>query len=306
MFCSDDKHPDDLIQGHINDLVVRALADGHELFDVLRVACLNPIKHYGLPVGTLRVGEPADFILVEDLTDFKVISTYINGVPVMQNGISLESDVAPDLINNFHVATIEKSRLVINGDAEMVYPIIEAHDSQLITSRVEIIMRPSHGQLLADPTQDILKIVVINRYTSHPNIGLAFIKGFGLRQGAIASSVAHDSHNIVAIGTDDEHLCHIINRIIETGGGIGAVNRGETHVLPLPIGGIMSELSGEEVAEHYSFLDRFVKEELGSSLTAPFMTLSFMALLVIPSLKISDQGLFDVDQFKLVYANAKK
>ncbi|HRN92829.1 MAG TPA: adenine deaminase C-terminal domain-containing protein, partial [Ferruginibacter sp.] len=149
---------------------------------------------------------------------------------------------------------------------------------------------------------DILKIAVINRYHPAPP-AVAFIKNFGLTHGAIASSVAHDSHNIVVVGTSDEAMCRAVNLIIEHRGGLSAVSNEATHVLPLPVAGLMSHDEGYKVAESYTAIDQFVKKTLGSTLTAPFMTLSFMALLVIPHLKLSDKGLFDGDQFTLLGSN---
>jgi adenine deaminase len=305
MFCSDDKHPDTLLLGHINQLVQRAVALGYSVFDVLQVACLNPVAHYRLPVGQLRVGDPADFILVKDLTDFQVLKTYLNGELVAKNGQCLLPATPVALANNFHAQPLSAAALELAAPnpatATASFPVIECFDGQLITARRDLPLPVANGQLQPDPAQDILKLVVLNRYTPGAAPAVAFIKGFGLTQGALASSVGHDSHNITAVGYDDESLARAINLVVAAQGGLAAVGpAGAEHVLPLPVAGLMSDQPGPAVAAAYSTLDHFAKAELGSGLQAPFMTLSFMALLVIPSLKLSDKGLFDGEQFAFV------
>jgi adenine deaminase len=304
MFCSDDKHPDTLLLGHINQLVQRAVALGYSVFDVLQVACLNPVAHYNLPVGQLRTGDPADFILVDNLTDFRVLKTYLDGNLVAENGQCLLPASPVALANNFHAQPIEATALALPtsvGQTSSTYPTIECFDGQLITARRDLGLPVANGQLRPDPSQDVLKLVVLNRYTPGAPPAVAFIKGFGLKQGALASSVGHDSHNITAVGHDDESLARAINLVVQAQGGLAAVGAaGEQHLLPLPVAGLMSDHPGPEVAAAYSALDDFAKTTLGSGLQAPFMTLSFMALLVIPSLKLSDKGLFDGEKFEFV------
>jgi adenine deaminase len=297
MFCSDDKHPDNLAVSHINELVKRAVAKGKNVFDVLKAACVTPVHHYGMEVGQLKVGDPADFILVEDLKDFTVIQTFIDGKKVAENGKTLIEKVPNKIINNFNTSKkkVEEFGLSANGNKVRV---IEALDGQLITPEVngEIIVHDGYAQ--SNPESDILKITVVNRYENLPP-AMAFIKNIGLKEGAIASSVGHDSHNIIAVGVDDASICKAVNLLIEKKGGVSAVSREEEMVLALPVGGIMSNGDGYQVAEAYTRIDQMAKK-MGSTLQSPFMTLSFMALLVIPDLKLSDKGLFDGQKFEFV------
>lgn len=300
MFCSDDKHPDSLVEGHINTLVKRSLTLGHNLFDVFQAACLNPVLHYRLPVGLLREGDPADFIVVDNLLDFNVLQTYLDGELVAEKGQSLLPDLRSEHVNNFNCSTKRPEDFICPSSAETVsLRIIEVLDGQLITNSIEEEVPTRNGAIENDTERDILKIAVVNRYQD-AQPALAFIRNFGLKSGAIASSVGHDSHNIIAVGCDDDSLCRAVNAVIEAKGGISAVGNGHEHILPLPIAGLMTDKDGYEVADAYTRLDQFVKQELKSTLTSPFMSLSFMALLVIPSLKLSDKGLFDGDKFSLV------
>ena len=298
MLCSDDKHPDGLVAGHINDLCARAVALGHDVFDVLRAACTNTVAHYRLPVGQLRVGDPADFIVVNDLTSFRVKRTYINGAQVAENGETFIESVSTHRLNNFHCTPRRPLdfRTPSKGHERWV---IEALDGQLITNKLKLPDVVSDGLSIPDLAHDVLKIAVVNRYRDAP-VATAWIKNFGLKRGAIASSVAHDSHNIVAVGTNDEDLCAAVNLVIAHHGGVSLADGGAHRVLPLPIAGIMSDADAYTVADAYSAMDRAVKEDLGCTPTAPYMTLSFMALLVIPHLKLSDKGLFDGDAFSLL------
>ncbi len=295
LFCSDDKHPDNLALSHINELVCRAVAKGKDTFDVLRAACINPIIHYSLPVGQLREGDGADFILVKDLENFEVQATYVRGQKVAENGKSLIPRIKNEVINNFSTSLKTLTDFQISGLGEKVR-IIEALDGQLITPEVEGKIILKNGLAESNPEQDILKITVVNRYQDAPP-AIAFIKNFGLKSGAIASSVGHDSHNIIAVGLDDASICSAVNLLIEAKGGVSAVWGDHKEVLPLPVGGIMSPEDGYEVAAAYTRIDRLAKE-MGSTLNSPFMTLSFMALLVIPDLKLSDKGLFDGKKFE--------
>ncbi len=300
MFCSDDKHPDSLVEGHINSLVKRALSLGHNLFDVLQAACLNPVLHYRLPVGLLREGDPADFIIVDNLLDFNILQTYLDGKLVAEHGQSLLPDLRSEHVNNFHCLPKSPKDFICSAPSDKVsLRIIEVLDGQLITNSIQEEIQVQNGVIESDVERDILKIAVANRY-KNAIPALAFIRNFGLESGAIASSVGHDSHNIIAVGCDDESLCKAVNAVIEARGGISAVGMGQVHTLPLPIAGLMTDTDGYKVAESYTRLDQFVKQELKSTLTSPFMSLSFMALLVIPSLKLSDRGLFDGDKFSFV------
>ncbi len=299
MFCSDDKHPDNLVEDHINQLVKRALAKGYPLFSVLRAACLNPVLHYRLNVGLLREGDPADFILVNNLQDFDILETYIEGEKVSQNGTSNIPDLRSPLVNQFDCKLLQAIDLKIEAtSSSLTLNVIEALDGQLITNLLKVPARIENGLIVSDTARDILKIVVVNRYHPAP-VAVGFIKNIGLQEGAMASSVAHDSHNIIAVGCDDESLVQAINLVIEAQGGVSAVSpkADAAHLLPLPIAGLMSDVDGYQVAEQYTQIDFFVKSQLGSKLNSPFMTLSFMGLLVIPSLKMSDLGLFDGQSF---------
>ncbi len=308
MFCSDDKHPDSLVLGHINQLCTRAVAKGIDIFKILKAACVNPVLHYNLDVGLLRESDPADFIVVKDLVNFEVIKTYINGEMVAENGKSLIRSQKPTTINNFLCTKKKKEDFAVAWNGVKEIPVIEALDGQLITNKLLVEPKVTEGKIVSDTDRDILKIVVVNRYSEAP-IAKAFIKNFGLKQGALASSVAHDSHNIVAVGTDDDSICRAVNKLIEKKGGISAaanyqspdgnLNMQTESVVALPVAGLMSNEDGYMVAEAYTEIDRAARE-LGSTLAAPFMTLSFMALLVIPHLKLSDKGLFDGDKFEFI------
>ncbi|WP_207511977.1 adenine deaminase [Longitalea luteola] len=298
MFGSDDKHPDSLVAGHINQLCARAVEKGIDVFSVLQAACVNPVLHYQLPVGLLRTGDAADLILTSDLQQFQVLKTYINGELVAENGTSLIASQTSALINNFNCRKKNVSDFQRPWNGETNIPVIEALDGQLITNKLMLPPKTINGYLVSDPDRDVLKIAVVNRYTD-ATVALSFIKNTGLQQGAIASSVAHDSHNIVAVGVDDESLCQAVNLVIEQQGGVSCVGPQGAQVLPLPVAGLMSAEDGYVVAQSYTAIDTMAKA-LGATLSAPFMTLSFMALLVIPHLKLSDLGLFDGDAFKLL------
>lgn len=296
MFCSDDKHPDDLILGHLNQLVVRALAKGKDLFEVLQAACINPVKHYKLDVGLLQEGDAADFIVVENLSQFNVLQTYIDGQLVAKNGQSFIETTPAPLLNNFNTSpkTVEQFKLKVDSQKIQV---IRAINRELITERFEAPTTSQDGNAISNIDTDVLKFTVVNRY-QNTEPAIAFIQGFGLKEGAIASSVGHDSHNILAVGVSDEAICQAVNLIIKNKGGIAVVSNSGEASLPLPVAGIMTNVDGKTVGKQYATLDKMAKETLGSQLTAPFMSLSFMALLVIPSLKLSDKGLFDGNNFK--------
>ncbi|MCB0770708.1 MAG: adenine deaminase [Flavobacteriales bacterium] len=297
MFCSDDKHPDGLVEGHINDLCARAVEHGIDVFDILYTACLAPIEHYDLPVGRLRVGDMADMIQVADLKEFKVIRTWINGELVAENGHSHIQRVSSERPNRFNCKPLKISDLHFEAtDKDLL--VIEALDGQLITKKRWMPPTLKDGATVADPKKDLLKIVVVNRYHEAPP-AVGWITGSGFQRGAIAGSVAHDSHNIVAVGTNDIDLCQAINLVIREKGGISLAHGDHHRILPLPVAGIMTDADAYTVADAYAAMDREAKA-LGSTLSAPYMTLSFMALLVIPHLKMSDKGLFDADTFRLL------
>lgn len=309
LLCSDDKHPDSLVTGHINQLCARSVAKGLNLFNVLKTACVNPVLHYKLNVGLLRVGDAADFIVVDDLKEFKAQKTFINGELVAESGKSLIESKPAAIINNFNcdVKPVAEFEFHLNrfGKAdeeniEQVY-VVEAMDGQLITNKI---IEPISSFIVtndiinANTEKDLLYMIVVNRYSNAP-VAKSFVKNFGLKKGAIASSVAHDSHNIIAVGVDAESLSRAVNLVIEAKGGVSVATKDNGQVLSLPVAGLMSADDGYKVADAYSAIDAAAKE-LGSTLAAPFMTLSFMGLLVIPHLKLSDMGLFDGDSFRLL------
>ena len=299
MFCSDDKHPDDLLKnGHINALVCRAVARGYNVMDVLRICSLTPVKHYKLDVGLLQKGDAADFIVVDNLTEFNVIATYIDGEKVSEKGIPAFPRYNPTkLLNQFNAEKIRLEQLVVKPIGDML-KVIEVDNGQLLTRLALKTPKIKDGNVISDTENDVLKLVVYNRYQpSDPAIG--FIKNIGLKRGALASTVSHDSHNIVAVGTSDEEIVSAINQIIDSKGGILACEGDRVCLLPLPVAGVMSADKGSVIAQRYEEIDAMAKE-LGSTLHAPFMTLAFMSLLVIPELKLGDRGLFDGKNFRFV------
>jgi adenine deaminase len=291
MLCSDDKHPHELVEGHINELVKRSILDhGYDIMDVLRSVSYNPVEHYHLDVGLLQLGQPADFIVVDNLRDFTVLQTYIQGQLVAEKGKSLISSIPCKTVNKFNASCKKIEDFTVAAQGEHIQ-VIQAFDGELITEKRLVKAKRKDRDLLVDLESDVLKLAVINRYQNAP-VSFAFVRGFGLKHGALASCIAHDSHNIIAIGVNDQDICSAVNAIIEHQGGISIASNGKVDILPLPIAGIMSHKDGYAIAEKYSELDQKAKQ-LGTTLQAPFMTLSFMALLVIPSLKLSDKGLFD-------------
>ena len=302
MFCSDDKHPDDLLVGHLNQLCERAVAKEIDVFKVLQAACVNPVKHYNLDVGLLKEGDDADFIVTENLEKFKVLQTYINGELVAENGKSFVKHVDFEVLNNFDTDKKQVSDFEFHSASEKIR-VIEALDGELVTNEIEIDSLIKDENLVSNTENDVLKMTVVNRYkNAEPSI--AFIKNFGLKEGAIASSVGHDSHNIIAVGVSDEAICKAVNLLIENKGGVCAVTVDNKKIVSLPVAGIMSDKPAEEIGKAYAELDGMAKE-MGSKLRAPYMTLSFMALLVIPSLKLSDKGLFDGNTFKFTSLEVK-
>jgi adenine deaminase len=307
MLCSDDKHPNDLVVGHINELVVRALQKSQPLFAVLRAACINPVLHYKLKVGLLRPGDPADFIEVENLETFKVLRTVIDGRIVAERGRTALERVAAASVNQFKTPILTAAEFAIPIPHSPLpthhsIRVIEAIDGQIITGSTTAAPKIENGNVVSDVAHDVLKMALVDRYNGGPP-AVGFIKNFGLKSGAIASSVSHDSHNLLAVGVDDESIARAMNLLIDAKGGISAVGNVNgtpiEAVLPLPIAGLMSGDDGTLVAQEYSRIDALAKQ-LGSTLGAPYMTLSFMALLVIPELKLGPEGLFDVGKFQPV------
>jgi len=295
MFCSDDKHPNDLVEGHINTLAKRAVAKGCDVMNVLRAVSYNIIKHYNMNVGLLQENDPADFCIVTDLINFKVTQTYIDGNIVAKNNKTLIPSIKEELVNNFNCSPIILDQIKVPSTSKSV-KVIEVEDGQLVTKKGVAQLNAVNGYLESDTVQDVLKIVVVNRYFDAPP-AVAFVKNYGLKQGALASCVAHDSHNIIAVGVSDTDIVKAINLVVQYKGGVSLANGTEEMVLPLPVAGIMSEKDGYEVANAYEKLDLRSKE-LGVKLQAPYMTMSFCALLVIPELKLSDKGLFDGNKFE--------
>ena len=302
MFCSDDKHPDDLLLGHINQLCARAIAKGMDVFKVLQVACINPVKHYNLDVGLLQKDDFADFIVVQDLQSFNVLETYINGELVAKNGESFVKHVDFEILNNFNTNFKKITDFEYHSASDKIN-VIEALDGELITNKIEGDSLLIDGNLVSNIETDILKMTVVNRY-QNTELAIAFIKNFGLKEGAIASSVGHDSHNIIAVGVSDEQICKAVNLIIKNRGGVCAVTSTTEKIVPFPVAGIMSDKPAKEIGKAYAELDKMAKK-MGSTLRAPYMSLSFMALLVIPSLKLSDKGLFDGHKFEFTSLEVK-
>jgi adenine deaminase len=295
MLCSDDLHPEMLLRRHLNKLIAKLIVEGYNKYDVIRSCTVNPVLHYGLEAGLLRKGDSADFIVVDDINKMNVIETWIEGKKVFGEGEVLFKYGGNKSVNKWNSSEIKTDELVIKGTGGKL-KVIEAFDGELFTKSISVetveeeIYKP-------DPVSDILKVVVKDRYSDGPP-AVGFIKGFGLKNGAFASSVAHDSHNIICIGANDKDIVSAVNEIVKMKGGLSVSNNAKTASLKLDIAGIMSSSSCEEVAAGYLNLSEQVKS-LGCKLKAPFMSLSFMALLVMPELKIGDKGLFDGNKFCL-------
>lgn len=296
MFCTDDSHPDTLLERHINYIVKEAIAKGYDLFDVLRAASINPVEHYGLNVGMLRQGDKADFIVVQNLVDFPVLKTFINGELVFENGEVKTPEIRMENFpNNFHAEKPGENDLKIQAKSGRIR-VIEMIDGELYTKSALIEAKIEKGLAIVNPEDDILKLVVLNRY-SRQKPQCAFVRGFGLKEGALASSIAHDSHNIIAVGVNDGEILDAINAVIDNRGGLSACRRQEIFTLALPVAGLMTAERAEIVAKKYHLLESLARE-MGSALRAPFMALSFLSLLVIPEIKLGDRGLFDVNRFE--------
>jgi len=295
MFCSDDKHPDDLVRGHINLLVKRAIDAGYDPLQIIRACTLNPVEHYKLSTGLLRPGDDADFIIADNLKDFNILATYIRGQKVAENGSTLIKSVSEETPNKFSARSINEADIAVKVLPGSI-KVQKALEGQLITEVVYTEPLVADGYVISDPRHDILKMMVMNRYApSAPAIN--FVSGFGLKRGAIASTVAHDSHNIIAVGASDKDIVNAVNLLVANKGGIAFADGEKSCILPLPVAGLMSNLDGYEVARQYEEIHELARS-LGSPLATPYMTLSFMALLVIPALKLSDKGLFDGQNFQ--------
>jgi adenine deaminase len=306
MLCTDDSHPDTLIyEGHIDKFLRRGQEKGLDIYNLIGAAVINSVEHYGLNVGLLREGDPADFIIVDDLKTFKVLKTFIDGNCVYNNGkvlFSIEKAPAKNVFNRCKISIDDvKLSVPVSGNNEELKKkirVIIAQEGELVTGQELAIPKIENGNLVSDPVRDILKMVVLSRYADDP-VQIGFIKNIGLKKGAIASSIAHDSHNIIAVGATDEDIVRAVNRLVENKGGIVVGTADNLLDLPLEVSGLMSTLDGKEVAIRYQQLNEEARK-LGTSLMSPFMTLSFMSLLVIPELKLGDKGLFDVTKFEFV------
>jgi adenine deaminase len=299
MFCTDDSHPDDLKKGYIETMCRDAFNLGYSLDHIFRVASVNAIKHYNLNIGTLQIGDPADFIVINKPEEFYILQTFIDGNEVYNGSKVLIDKVSVEPINSFFINPISIDSIKVPTIKSSHLNIIEVIPNSLITQQLVIKNFSTSDFLESDIDNDILKIIVLNRYSEAlPSVG--FIKGFGLKQGSIASTVAHDSHNIIAVGTSDELIVKAIKALQLSKGGLVAVDNFSSKILPLPIAGLLSECTCDDVAKQYSDLNSFVKD-MGTKLISPFMTLSFMALLVIPELKISDKGLFNINKYSFVH-----
>lgn len=299
MFCTDDCHPTDFVRGHLDRIVRRAIADGYDILDILTAACLTPVKHYSIPAGLLQPGDPADFIVLTDLTPhFRVIKTYIDGEKVfsskgqftanrmLERSMLVQKNLVRSMINNFNAQPITCADIARTPRSKE--DIIVSSDGSLFTV---------HERGPVDSS--VQKLVVLDRYSANAKPQVAYIKGFGITCGAVAQSIAHDCHNIVAVGSDDKELVRVINRVIEMKGGVAVSDGTDLEDLPLPIAGIISPLCGHELAFRCTLLDEVIKRA-GCQFHSPFITLAFMCLPVIPQLKLTDKGLFDSEKFQFV------
>ena len=299
MFCTDDSHPDDLLSyGEIDKLVRKAISDGFDLFDVLKIASYNPIVHYGIEAGCLRVGDPADFIMIRNLDSFEVLSVYVDGIEKYHylNRQEKRSPKPVNIINHFNRSMISLADLCKPVKKKIVS--IQVIPGELVTRRMDFELELPTDNFESDIEKDILKIVYLNRYRNSPP-QITFITGFELKEGAFATTISHDSHNIIAVGCSDEDILAAINAVILEKGGLAVSNHRGIHKLPLPVAGIMSDLDGKTVASAWETLTEELRT-MGCKLDSPFMTLSFMSLIVIPELKIGEQGLFDYGRFEFI------
>lgn len=293
MFCSDVKHPDDLLRDHINFIAATAYRKGISLYAIIQAASINPVQHYRLPLGLLQPGDPADFLLIDDLQTFRPREVWLRGQCVARDGRSFLPLGEPCVRNRFAAGLLQPEALRITASAGRAAHVIGVHDGQLVSTH--LVEQPAvvNGFAVADTERDIVKLVVYNRYGG-VSPAVALVKGFGLKRGALASSVAHDAHHIIAVGTTDDALAAAINEVVLCRGGLAVAdnNRKVLKVLPLPLAGLISTEPAEAVARAYSDCNAIAKI-LGTRLTSPFMTLSFLAQPGAPNLSLTDKGLFD-------------
>jgi adenine deaminase len=297
MVCTDDCHPEDLIEGHINNLVKKSLAIGYNIFDIIQVVSVNPIKHYRLDLGLLQVGDSADFIVVDNLVDLRILASYVKGVNILENEKTDSHETKKYNLEYVFTKKIDVGDLKLAPRTNKL-KAIDVIEGELVTKEIVYNIKTQNQSVISDIENDILKIVVVNRY-KEKEVFVGFIKGFGLKKGAIAESIAHDSHHIIAVGVDDRSIFKVLEYVINQKGGLCYFDDSDIWGLPLPIYGLISDEPAEIVAKKYKGINAKVAKD-GCLLKAPFMTLSFMALSVIPNLKITPKGLFDVNRFKFI------
>jgi adenine deaminase len=304
MICTDDCSPSDLLNGTLINILKKGLYKGLNFFNLLRALSWNTVNHYKLPVGLLRKGDFADCIIVDNLDNLTVLQTYINGEKVYDKGGKVPVNISKtQIINEFNAYPIKKEILEVKKQSGKIR-VIGLVNKSLYTKSLVLpasILQSNDKDTRLSPNvkEDILKVVVLNRYKQQSPPAIGFVQGFGLQRGALCTSIAHDSHNIIAVGIDDDALIQAMNTVIINNGGIACYDGNQTHFLSLPIAGLMSPEPAEVVAQQYDTLCRQATA-LGGSLDAPFMALSFLSLIVIPELKIFDKGLFDVSLFRQV------
>jgi adenine deaminase len=297
---SDDKNPIDLKNGHLNQLIKKAINYDIEPIEAIKMVTLNPANHYHLNSGEISVGKKANFTLVNNLKDLNIKLTIVNGEIVAKDGKSLFKVKKPKVSNTFNVnlKKPEDFDIKTKKDNNVNVKIIEAFNGELITNSIIDTLKIENNIIQSDTKKDILKISVVERY-GHNIVSNGFIKGFGIKKGAVATSISHDSHNIITIGTNSIDMAKAVNELIQNQGGLTVSYNNTKKSLKLPIAGLMSDESIEIVSTNFENMKNLVRK-LGSKLDDPFMTLSFMALLVIPDLKLSDKGLFSLNEFGFV------
>jgi adenine deaminase len=308
-FCivSDDLHAEDIKKrGHLDGTLKKAVGMGLDRITAIRMVTLNPSEYFGLKDrGAVAAGLKADLLLLDDIDEFKVNSVYKNGRQVVRNGSLVDFDAdkngnsKPGKRRVLNIADLKPEHFAIQkrGDIARIIGIIPG---QIITSEIREEIKSRNGYVIQDTESDILKICVVERHKATGNIGIGLVKGFGLKEGALASSVAHDSHNVIGVGANDYDLCRAIEAVRDMGGGLAVVNKGEILAEnPLQIGGLMSTLPLESLLSHLREV-KHAAGDLGCTITEPFMALSFLALPVIPHLKLTDLGLIDVKRFSIV------
>lgn len=304
-WVTDDRHPKELIEeGHIDSMVRQAIRLGLDPILAIQMATLNPAEYFRLDdLGAIAPGFRADLISFDHLGEFRIKKVFKDGVLIAENGRLVPNASKrvkrPKIRKSIHIGKIDKTSFLLRSDQPWA-KVIQLIPGQILTKKVmkKIILR--EGVAYPNLEEDILKIAVVERHRATGNVGVGFVQGFGLKEGAIASSVAHDSHNIVVVGTDDEEMVRAVRMIQKMGGGLIVTGKGKVLAsLPLPIGGLMAERSVHQVHRKLVTLHEKARE-MGCKISDPFMALSFLSLPVIPELKITDKGLVDVNQFKIV------